>query len=329
LNEPIKPVSPEVDEFIYETNANLDFSLLPLKLIAPPAPEPPRGMSYPLAPLDGYSRQEDKQYMTGHVYATSYSLRKMQLHKKRMLNMLTPPNVNPRMVDESYVADPILGMIKLIPGIPFVIQIDGKKERTHTVACAQTLESLKIYSDYDNIESASVQLAKLTWGCPVHGNQPEIQPIYTIIGLKQNDRASARSAFHNDDFDGSFSLGPTVMKGNGPGTFVPAVQASTPEAASQIEALLQILHRLYRLIMPKCLSAFEWEMINFSKIYNNVMGFGGLDPNGTGMQMNCSSLGAALKEAIGTIQGEWHVDGSDDHADWTLFTLLLRLGPSK
>lgn len=52
LNEPMKPVSPEVNEFIYETNASLDISLLPLKLIAPPAPEPPRGMSYP---LDGYS----------------------------------------------------------------------------------------------------------------------------------------------------------------------------------------------------------------------------------------------------------------------------------
>lgn len=252
--------------------------------------------------------------MSGHVYATSYSLQKMQLHKKCMLNMLTPPNVNPRMVDGSYLPDPILGMIKLIPGISFVIQIDEKKEWMHTVACAQTLKSLKTYSDFEN---------------PVHSNQPEIQPIYMIIGLKQNDRASARSAFHNDDFDGSFSLGPTVKKGNGPGTFVPAVQASTPEAVSQIEALLQILHRLYRLIMPKCLSAFEWEMINFSKIYNNVMGFGGLDPNGTGMQMNCSSLGAALKEAIGTIQGEWHVDGNDDHADWTLFTLLLWLGPSK
>ena len=81
-----------------------------------------------------------------------------------MFNMLTPPNVNPRMVDGSYLSDPILEMIKLIPGIPFVIQIDEKKEQTHTVACAQTLEFLKTYSHFDNIKSASasVQLAKLT-----------------------------------------------------------------------------------------------------------------------------------------------------------------------
>lgn len=279
--------------------------------------------------MDGYALQHDQRYMCGYVYAASSSLQKMQLHRTHMLHTLTPPNVNPKLVDGRYVSEPILGMVELIPGIPFVIQINGMKERTHTVACAQTLDSLKIYPDYTDIETASVRLAKITWGCSANGTQPEIKPIYEIIGLKQNDRASARSRYNNDRFDGSFSLGPTVMKGNGPGTFLPAVQASTPEAASQIETLLQILHRLYRMIMPKCLSAFEWDMINFHKIFNNVMGFGGLDPNGTGMQMNSSSLGTTLHEAIGTIQGQWHVDESDDHADWTFFTLLLRVGPSK
>jgi hypothetical protein len=320
---------PNADEYIYEPNLGLDISSLPSKLIAPPVPELPIGMFYPLAPMDGYSLQHDQRYMIGYVYGTSYLLQKMQMHKKRMLNLLTPPNVNPMVVDGCYVSEPILGMVELIPGIPFVIHIDGKKERTHTVACAQTLESLKIYPDYTDIETTSVQLAKITWGCSKNGIQPEIKPIYEIIGLKQNDRASARSGFNNDHFDGSFSLGPTVMKGNGPGIFLPAVQASTPEATSQIETLLRILHCLYRMIMPKCLSAFEWDMINFHKLFNNVMGFGGLEPNGTGMQMNSSSLGTNLQKAIGMIQGQWHVDENDDHADWTLFTLLLRVGPSK
>ena len=282
----------------------MDIHFLPQKLIAPPAPKPPLGKFYPLAPVDGYILQQDHQYPSGHIYTTSYSLQKMLLHKKQMLNLLTPPNVNPKLLDGRYISEPILGMVEFVPRIPFAIQIDGKKERTHTVACAQTLESLKIYPDYFDIEAASVRLAKITWGCSANGIQEEIKPIYEIIGLKQNDRASARSGFNNNPLDGLFSLGPTVMKGNGPGTFLPAVQASTPKAKSQIGTLLRILHLLYRMIMPKCLSAFEWDMINFHKIFNNVMGFGDLDPNSTGMQMNSSSLGTALQESIGMIQGQ-------------------------
>lgn len=329
LNEPITPVAPGLNdsEFIYPAISGINIVKLQKKLVAPAAPEPPVGMSYPLAPIDGYALQRDNRYMSGHVYAANYPLSKMEMHKDRMLHLETPPNVEPKFKDGRFTADPIPGMVQLVPGIPFVIQVDGKAERTHTVACVQTLESLKVYPDYLEIEAASVQLAKVTWGCEAQGGDPEIKPIYEITGLKHNDRDSKRH--HTHDFDGSFSLGPTIMKGNGPGTFLPAVQASTPEAIWQIQTVLHLLHTLYGRVMPKCLSAFEWSMINFHKIYNNVFCFGGLGPNGTGLQLNVSSLGELLRSAIGYLQGSWHVDEHDDNADWTFFTLLLRMGPSK
>jgi len=38
--------------------------------------------------------------------------------------------------------------------------------------------------------------------------------------------------------------------------------------------------------MPKMISKTEWEAIEFNAIDNNVIGFGGLETNNTGLQMN-------------------------------------------
>ena len=196
------------------------------------------------------------------------------------------------------------------------------------MACAHTLDSLRAYPDYDDILSDAIKLAKLTWGCKASSNSPTISPIFEIIGLKLNDRANARTAFHNDTHDGSFSLGNTVMKGEGLGTALPAVQANTSTARSQIAMVLQVLHSLYRRIMPKSISKFEFDIMDFHSNFNNVVSFGGLTPNGTGCQLNVSSLGKSLAEYIGNVQGGWHSDTPDDETRWTLFTLLLRVGPS-
>lgn len=117
------------------------------------------------------------------------------------------------------------------------------------------------------------------------------------------------------------------MKGEGLGTFLPAMQANTPAALSQITTVLTVLHTLFRLIVPKCLSKFEQEITDFHSEFNNVFTFGGLEPGGTSAQMNVSALGQLLSFFIGRVQGSWHSDVSDSICRWTLFTLLLRVGP--
>jgi hypothetical protein len=117
------------------------------------------------------------------------------------------------------------------------------------------------------------------------------------------------------------------MKGEGLGTFLPAVQANTPTATSQIATVLSVLHSLFRLITPKCLSKFEQEITDFHSEFNNVFTFGGLEPGGVSAQMNVSALGEQLSFFIGRVQGGWHTDVSDSICRWTLFVLLLRVSP--
>jgi hypothetical protein len=127
--------------------------------------------------------------------------------------------------------------------------------------------------------------------------------------------------------DGSYSLANTVLEGEGQGTVLPAIQADTQEARAQIASVLKCLHHLYCLIMPLCVSKFEFEISDFHSQINNVMSFGRLMPNGTSCQLNSSSLGRNLSEMIGA-QGSWHTDSKDDLTRLTMFVLLLLVGPS-
>ena len=294
------------------------------------SPEPPLGFSYPLAPVSGYTLTEDTRYLRGYVYSAAYDPTQRDVHRGRLISITTPPNFHAENVDGRYVTKPIPGMIQMVPGVPFVVNLKGEFGRSQTIGCVQTLKSLQYYeSDYGLILAASVRLAKLTWGCKASDTGPEIQPIYKLEGLKLNARSSARDSMHHNPYDGSFSLANTVLKGDGPGTFLPAVQANLSGASSQIRTVLETLHELRQLVFPKCVSKFEHDIMEFHSEYNNVFSFGGLKPNGSSVQMNVSSLGKQLEAAIGEIQGNWHTDPHDDFAAWTLFTLLLRLGPSK
>ncbi|KAJ6600071.1 hypothetical protein B0H10DRAFT_2231094 [Mycena sp. CBHHK59/15] len=91
------------------------------------------------------------------------------------------------------------------------------------------------------------------------------------------------------DGNGSFNIASTRGEGEGYGMFMPAVQTNVPQAAKIIKEVLEILHKLYRLIMPLCISRFEWDMIEFNALENNVIAFGGLDPGPTSVQLNASS----------------------------------------
>ena len=46
-------------------------------------------------------------------------------------------------------------------------------------------------------------------------------------------------------------------------------------------------------------------------------------------QMNVSALGELLSFFIGRVQGGWHTDVSDSICRWTMFVLLLQVGPGK
>lgn len=319
----------------------MDFCFTLENLLAQPPPAesraiphspvtPPTGRYFPLAPEDGYELMMDNHYQCGRVYVAPYNVTETALHQHRaaLKTITTPPHVDPELVDGVFVAKPIPGMVRMIPGIPYAFLFNGDHTRRHTVACAHTLDSLRGYPDYNDILNDAIKLAKLTWGCEASSNSPKISPIFDILGLKLNDRADARTVFHNDTHDGSFSLANTVMKGEGLGTALPAVQANTSTAHSQIATVLQVLHSLYRRIMPKSISKFEFDIMDFHSNFNNVVSFGGLTPNGTGCQLNVSSLGKSLAEYIGNVQGGWHSDTPDDETRWTLFTLLLRVGPS-
>ncbi|KAJ7032325.1 hypothetical protein C8F04DRAFT_1262078 [Mycena alexandri] len=70
---------------------------------------------------------------------------------------------------------------------------------------------------------------------------------------------------------------------------MPAVQTNTPEAAEILAAIRVICNRLYHLIMPLSISHFEWSMMEFCGLQNNVVVFGGLEPGPTSCQTNASS----------------------------------------
>jgi hypothetical protein len=130
-------------------------------------------------------------------------------------------------------------------------------------------------------------------------------------------------------WDGSYNLASTLIKGKGRGVCAPAVTAAYKDAVDAIAEVGQILHSMFWHIIKKSLFREEFEVFEFHSIDNNVFGFGRLEPNNTGLQMNVSSTsqGGTLSNTIGKNQGAWHVDQGDDPAGWTVFVLCFNLPP--
>ncbi len=98
----------------------------PPSLFAPPAPDSPPWQFFPLAPTNGYTLEEDSRYTRGYVYGADYDLSKLSIHRLRLLAIASPPNVYADLVDGNYVAKPILEMVQIVPGIPFVVHLNGE-----------------------------------------------------------------------------------------------------------------------------------------------------------------------------------------------------------
>ncbi|KAJ7440579.1 hypothetical protein FB451DRAFT_1415077 [Mycena latifolia] len=115
----------------------------------------------------------------------------------------------------------------------------------------------------------------LIWGIAKTDTDPGVPGIFELTGMHENLRSKPTAVDLNQMVagDGSYNLASTHGEGEGHGAFMPAVQTNTPQATVIIKEVLQILHQLYRLIMPLCMSRFEWDMMEFNGIENNVIAF--------------------------------------------------------
>lgn len=289
-----------------------------LSLITPPlsATDPDDG-TFPQAAA--YTLQPTRSYTRGFTYNSPWSSEGKAALKQRLLVTRIPPHTQPSRSGVKLHVQPIPGMIQLVPGVPFVQSIDG--ENVTTVACLHTTASLCHYSAVaQQVRELTQTLCELTFGV-VRDGKVVLCPIYTLSGLRRNDR----SAKVTKGYNGSYNLASTVMKGDGKGCFLPAAQAPTAEALERINKVTSTLHHLGRIVLRHSISKFEWDLFEFICTVNNVVGFGGFDPNGTGLQMNVSSGFNSLADLIGEHQGGYHSDRNDDYMLWTVLTLLFRL----
>ncbi|KDR72041.1 hypothetical protein GALMADRAFT_143382 [Galerina marginata CBS 339.88] len=160
-----KAVAPSTSDFSFSKEEICSLPSPSASVLLAPSPVPPPANSwYPLAPLGGYKLVKDLRYKRGYVYVASYDMSPTNIkgHAASLAKIATPPNVDPAFIDGAFVASPIPGMIKMVPGVPFALAFNGDMERLHTVGCVQTLESLSAYPDFPEILNLSARLAKLT-----------------------------------------------------------------------------------------------------------------------------------------------------------------------
>ncbi|KAF8151212.1 hypothetical protein K438DRAFT_1865080 [Mycena galopus ATCC 62051] len=324
----VEPLEPLVGEFCWEgdeyasTDEDGD---LPLVQSPPPSREPPKNCWYPQAP--SFNLETNLAYRRGKVYYSDFHVFEKPLIRRRALCTINPPEIEPAFDSNGmFIPKPLPGMTRQILGVPYIQRVDGNAHHTVTVAVAQTSASLRQFGNgiADKVGMLEKELYELAFGHPDSPDDPSIVALYQLE-LKRNDRSSKPPPGSNSK-DGSYSLASTVEKGQGLGCFQPAVQADTPMAQHVIRRTLTVVHELQQLILPCCLSKFEWEMIKFLTDDNNIFVFGGLGPGATGLQGNFSGTGD-LKYSIGPQQGRWHTDLSDAYTFWTMGILLLRLPP--
>ncbi|KAJ6477846.1 hypothetical protein C8R47DRAFT_1323241, partial [Mycena vitilis] len=324
----VEPIEPPAGEFIWEASEYASMAenpTLPSQQVPPWSPPAPDGYAYPQA--RPFSLEINGAYKRGLAYWNDFRVLDKHLIRRRLLCTINPPNINPTFDDDGvFVNEDLLGMTRMCLGVPYIQRVDGNPNHTVTVAVAHTRESLVQFGNgiADRVGELEKDLYVLAFGRNPHGSDGESITALYQLGLKRNDRSAKAQP---GSTDGSYSLASTVEKGQGQGCFQPAVQAATPVAQQLISQALNIIHELQQLILPCCLSKFEWEMYKWWTKDNNVFVFGGLGPGATGLQMNHSSGMGGLDTSIGSLQGNWHTDRSDAPPLWTLGILMLKLPP--
>lgn len=215
-------------------------------------------------------------------------------------------------------------MHQLLPGYPLVAFVNGDPKSAYTETCIHTLESLQCWPHiFEKIMPLLKELLTLTWGHVDTDDTPGITPIFEFLAV-HNGHSPRQS---EGSFDGSYNLASTNSEGQGLGLLMPAIQSNNPTACKHIKQVLQLIHALYRLIMPLCISKLGWDIIEFHAILCNIMSFGDCAPGPTACQLNVSSSAAGedLAKWIDKCQGWWHVDQKDDPCQRTLFLIFFEL----
>jgi hypothetical protein len=206
-----------------DSEVSKDPTPLPSSAAPPPPIADPPGGTYPQAAT--YTLRPTRHYTQGLVYTSPWSSDRKDALKQRLLVTRIPPNTRPSLSNGELRVQPIPGMIQLVPGVPFVQSVDG--ENSTTVACLHTMASLCHYGDVaKQVQELTQTLSDLTFGV-VRNGVVLSSPVYTLPGLKRNNRSAK---VPDGSYDGSYNLASTVMKGDGKGRFLPAVQTSTVPA---------------------------------------------------------------------------------------------------
>ncbi|KAF8164463.1 hypothetical protein K438DRAFT_1941874 [Mycena galopus ATCC 62051] len=312
----VLPLEPPLDLFVWpEDSMPKEGKPVHDKLGLVPAIQSESIGYFPQAPVYMLNSTRDPSYRRGWRYAAPFHTSKREQQKQNMLNIRMPPNITPTHFDQStrsFVAQPIPGIVRAPLGIPLVHHVDGDAKRAVMVVCVHTLETMQQYAQGPEIHDLAHQ-------------------IFEIPGMKTNLHSK-----HVDPNapagDGSFNIASMHGEGEGFGHFGPAVQTDAKEAAP-IKSILQILHRLYRLVMPLCISHFEWEFMELNGYENNVLAFGGLEPGPPSCQVNSSSAANVIDldvQSVGENTGpvltntsrRAHVEEVDDEDDHPAIPLL-------
>ncbi|KAJ7178682.1 hypothetical protein C8R43DRAFT_1118054 [Mycena crocata] len=359
----ILPLEPPLHLFLWPPESISRLRKPNIKTLTPApaaAPHPIAGQ-FPQAPIYQLNCEPDHSYRRGYRYAAPFHTSDRAVEKERMLNIQMPPNILPVHFDartRTLLSDPIPGMVRLPMGVPMVHLVNNDSKRAVTAVCGHTLSSLMQYEEGPKVKELVDHLMPLTWGIAPTDTDPGVPGIFELPGMKRNLRSKkVNSLAPGDD---SFNLASTCGEGEGSGIFMPAVQTNTPPAAAIIKEVLQILHQLYCLIMPLCISRFKWDMIEFNALENNVIAFANVVDIDIGLwaespppefdvtqgpppvnepraatdklpqgvhQLHFSTiLLAQLRSSIGA-QGYIHGDFQDDAIAFTLFVILFRLPP--
>ncbi|KAJ7828528.1 hypothetical protein B0H13DRAFT_2117596 [Mycena leptocephala] len=325
----IKPQKPTWDDYIYD-DSEMSQAPRPVEPILKPPPlqlgdpPPPDNFLYPKAGI--FTLKKTSAYQRGYVYAAPYYREKLLKEDHyRMLRVVPPPQLSPSLDGKQYIHHPVPECVQMVPGVPFVFELEGDPNEHHTIGAVHTLESLRHEPDFDEILDDTILVAKGLRGCRRVGDVDEVFPI-THWPIRTNDRSP--SDVPNGSKAGSYNLASTLFKGNGPGVVLPAAQVDTPEFTGQVSIVLQCLSRLRRRLLRKTLSKYEYDSTEFNSDDMNVIGFGGLKPNNaTSTQLNLSPIWDILAKALG-LQGSPHPDVRDDETRRTYFLLLLSLPPN-
>ncbi len=199
------------------------------------------------------------------------------------------PRRPPHVYRGNYITrDPIPGLIPMPMGVPFITEVDGDKGCPIFVGCchnAKTLKRLLTEEEYDILASLMEEFLQKTYGYIDRAGTP----IPGLVDFFLNKNSRNADPGNTSTVNGSYSIGGTIIKGEGKGIFAPAVQASAGDLYKIRKRLLELIHLFYRIVVPCCVSRLEWDLTEFHSEDNNVFAVGGFRAGPTSVQTNCST----------------------------------------